>query len=451
MVAGVRVPVLWTVERAAAVLTCSFSPDGSQVLCGGDDKNFSLLDTVTGKQVWTVDRAGNVLTCAFSPDGSQVLCGGNDKKLSLLRPGLTSPCGAFNIKDFITSTFAKLVDISLSEEVRQKAAESFKESLSKDPLLRCYRYQPADIEGPSVTVLQHAIDTVGVRPFGIVAFLLDQFPALCLQIDTDGRTSFDIALEAKDSGALALLFKALTDERVHALFRGCFVENVCKVLRQYPLAVEVLGPAFESVKTEITIFSKEKEITRAHLRHTELCGHAERCGKSAESVWRNRDANGTVWPPAAVINDGSKDTLALGDQSSAEDDGNGVIITSKSPWQDDTNGVVVVSKCFDVPGVVNIELLQLLQENANNMSSTCRQQIFTSPVVEAALGLLWEEHAKKCWFRELVLYLCFLATLVVFSLSVNSTFHDGHDANGRRRQSSSSGWADRKCCPYASP
>ena len=250
-----------------------------------------------------------------------------------------------------------------------------------------------------------------------------------MQIDTDGRTSFDIALEAKDSGALALLFKALTDERVHALFRGCFVENVCKVLRQYPLAVEVLGPAFESVKTETTIFSKEKEITRAHLRHTELCGHAERCGKSAESVWRNRDANGTVWPPAAVINAGSKDTLALGDQSSAEDDGNDVVITSKSPWQDDTNGVVVVSKCFDVPGVVNIELLQLLQENANNMSSTCRQQIFTSPVVEAALELLWEEHAKKCWFRELVLYLCFLATLVVFSLSVNSTFHDGHDAD----------------------
>ena len=120
MVDGVRVPVRWTAERAAGVLTCSFSPDGSQVLCGGRDKKLSLLDAVTGKEVWTVERAGNVLTCAFSPDGSQVLCGGNDKKLSLLRPGLTSPCGAFSIKDFITSTFAKLVDILFPKKFVKK-------------------------------------------------------------------------------------------------------------------------------------------------------------------------------------------------------------------------------------------------------------------------------------------------------------------------------------------
>ena len=39
---------VWTVERADTVMTCSFSPDGSRVLCGSG-RMLSLLDAATGK------------------------------------------------------------------------------------------------------------------------------------------------------------------------------------------------------------------------------------------------------------------------------------------------------------------------------------------------------------------------------------------------------------------
>ena len=136
----------------------------------------------------------------------------------------------------------------------------------------------------------------------------------------------------------------------------------------------------------------------------------------AERVWRTPGDNGTAWPSVSTATDTAGDS-----SNSAEDD------VKSQRWQDSGNGVIVASKCFGVPGVVNIEMLQLLQEHADDMSSTCRRQIFTSPVVEAALELLWDRHAYKCWLRELLLYLCFLATLVAFSLIVNSTFHDDHD------------------------
>jgi hypothetical protein len=50
--------------------------------------------------------------------------------------------------------------------------------------------------------------------------------------------------------------------------------------------------------------------------------------------------------------------------------------------------------------------------------------------MKASLELLWNSYAKKCWLVELAIYLCFLATLVAFSLVVHDTFHDDHAEHG---------------------
>jgi WD40 repeat protein len=64
---------------------CSvFSPDGTQVLTGGDDKVARLWDAATGKEVRSFDgHTGGVKAVAFSPDGKQVLTVSLDKSARL--------------------------------------------------------------------------------------------------------------------------------------------------------------------------------------------------------------------------------------------------------------------------------------------------------------------------------------------------------------------------------
>ena len=151
-----------------------------------------------------------------------------------------------------------------------------------------------------MSVIQHAIRNVGVRPFGIVAHLLREFPHLCFRVDSEGNTTFDTAFEVKDAEVLSMLFVAAVDERCAPLLRGCFVPSVLRVLLEYPEATEGLGPAVQRIPLLDTSFSPSavgsgKQVTHARMNNPVFCGHDHMCRVSAEDVWRGRGANGTSW------------------------------------------------------------------------------------------------------------------------------------------------------------
>lgn len=65
------------------VKTLAFSPDGSSIAVGSQDKSLRLIDSTSGDMLWRVEFDGEINTLAFSPDGSSVAAGSNDTSMRL--------------------------------------------------------------------------------------------------------------------------------------------------------------------------------------------------------------------------------------------------------------------------------------------------------------------------------------------------------------------------------
>ena len=57
---------IWHVNHGDTVSAVAFSPDGTQVATGSDDRSVRVLDALTGTEVWRVDHNGRVNAVAFS-------------------------------------------------------------------------------------------------------------------------------------------------------------------------------------------------------------------------------------------------------------------------------------------------------------------------------------------------------------------------------------------------
>ena len=74
---GTAVPHLRGALRAP-VTSVAFSPDGTRLVSGSDDKTVKHWDVSSGQLIRTLEgHSDRVKSVAFSPDGSRVLSGGN--------------------------------------------------------------------------------------------------------------------------------------------------------------------------------------------------------------------------------------------------------------------------------------------------------------------------------------------------------------------------------------
>jgi WD40 repeat protein len=62
-------------ETAQALRTARFSPDGSRVLTGGDDRTVRIWNAANGEPIATLPADAAVLSAAFSPDGERIIVG----------------------------------------------------------------------------------------------------------------------------------------------------------------------------------------------------------------------------------------------------------------------------------------------------------------------------------------------------------------------------------------
>ena len=65
--------------HTGSIRAVAFSPDGTQVLTGSDDRTARVWDAASGKPIATLSgHPGHVWAVAFSPDGTRVLTGSDD-------------------------------------------------------------------------------------------------------------------------------------------------------------------------------------------------------------------------------------------------------------------------------------------------------------------------------------------------------------------------------------
>ena len=62
------------------MMSASFSPDGTKVVSGSEDKTVRILDAVTGECEQTLEgHSDGVTSASFSPDGLKVVSASTDK------------------------------------------------------------------------------------------------------------------------------------------------------------------------------------------------------------------------------------------------------------------------------------------------------------------------------------------------------------------------------------
>jgi WD40 repeat protein len=68
------------------IVSVAFSPDGSKIISGSDDKTIRVWDASTGIEMLPPLRGHDhtFLSVAFSPDGSKIISGSGDKHHSSL-------------------------------------------------------------------------------------------------------------------------------------------------------------------------------------------------------------------------------------------------------------------------------------------------------------------------------------------------------------------------------
>ena len=72
------------VGHSESVNALSFSPDGSRLASGSDDKTVRLWDGATGAPISTLEGHSDYVTSlSFSPDGSRLASGSYDKIVRL--------------------------------------------------------------------------------------------------------------------------------------------------------------------------------------------------------------------------------------------------------------------------------------------------------------------------------------------------------------------------------
>jgi len=77
------------IEAHTLPIRCtSFSPDGSLLLTGSDDKHVSVFNTNSGENISTMTgHHGPVLSCAFAPHGKLFATGSSDQKVKIWSVG----------------------------------------------------------------------------------------------------------------------------------------------------------------------------------------------------------------------------------------------------------------------------------------------------------------------------------------------------------------------------
>jgi len=70
--------------HSSSVLSVAFSPDGSRIASGSDDRTIKIWDAKSGKEIRTLEGHSDwVLSVAFSPDGSRIASGSDDQTIKI--------------------------------------------------------------------------------------------------------------------------------------------------------------------------------------------------------------------------------------------------------------------------------------------------------------------------------------------------------------------------------
>jgi WD40 repeat protein len=65
-----------------SISSIAFSPDGSKIISGSDDKTIQVSDASTGIEMLPpLGHDGYISSVAFSPDGSKIILGSSDKTI----------------------------------------------------------------------------------------------------------------------------------------------------------------------------------------------------------------------------------------------------------------------------------------------------------------------------------------------------------------------------------